>query len=74
MRLQHLCCIAEGAEDYAVNFAQTDPAGWKLSGRHGEADPDFSMVGSDRESKVLGGRKGGMPQMVFEYILEKKRH
>lgn len=59
---------SEGAEDYAVNFAQlTQRAGNFLVGR--EADKDFKwtdLIGK----KVLGGRKGGMPQMVFEYILK----
>ena len=32
--------------------------------------PDFSW--DDLKGKdVLGGRKGGMPEMVFEYILKK---
>ncbi|MDO4325423.1 MAG: ABC transporter substrate-binding protein [bacterium] len=56
-----------GAADYAVNFAQlTQRAGNFLVAR--EPDPDFSwnkLVGK----KVLGGRAGGMPEMVFEYIL-----
>lgn len=60
---------AEGAEDYAVNFAQlTQRAGNFLVAR--EAQPDFKW--SDlKGSEVLGGRAGGMPQMVFEYILKK---
>lgn len=59
----------EGAEDYVVNFAQlTQRAGNFLVSR--EADEDFKMT--DLKGKtVLGGRKGGMPQMVFEYILKK---
>ncbi len=59
----------EGAEDYVVNFAQlTQRAGNFLVSR--EAEEDFSMT--DLKGKtVLGGRKGGMPQMVFEYILKK---
>ena len=59
----------EGAEDYVVNFAQlTQRAGNFLVSR--EADDDFKMT--DLKGKtVLGGRKGGMPQMVFEYILKK---
>lgn len=59
----------EGAEDYVVNFAQlTQRAGNFLVSR--EAEPDFKMT--DLKGKtVLGGRKGGMPQMVFEYILKK---
>lgn len=59
----------EGAKDYVVNFAQlTQRAGNFLVAR--EAMPDFAW--SDLMGKnVLGGRKGGMPQMVFEYILKK---
>jgi len=59
----------EGAEDYVVNFAQlTQRAGNFLVSR--EAEKDFKMT--DLKGKtVLGGRKGGMPQMVFEYILKK---
>lgn len=60
----------EGASDLVVNFAQlTQRAGNFLVGR--EADDDFSweqLKGAD----VLGGRDGGMPEMVFEYILKKK--
>lgn len=59
----------EGSEDYAVNFAQlTQRAGNFLVGR--TAEENFSwqnLVGK----KVLGGREGGMPEMVFEYILKK---
>lgn len=59
----------EGAEDYVVNFAQlTQRAGNFLVAR--EPMPEFSW--SDLMGKnVLGGRKGGMPEMVFEYILKK---
>ena len=59
----------EGASDYVVNFAQlTQRAGNFLVSR--EAEEDFNMT--DLKGKtVLGGRKGGMPQMVFEYILKK---
>lgn len=58
----------EGASDYVVNFAQlTQRAGNFLVAR--EKDDDFSW--EDLKGKtVLGGRKGGMPQMVFEYILK----
>ena len=57
----------EGAKDYVVNFAQlTQRAGNFLVAR--EKNDNFSW--SDlKGSYVLGGRKGGMPQMVFEYIL-----
>lgn len=59
----------EGAEDYVINFAQlTQRAGNFLVAR--EPMPNFSW--SDLQGKnVLGGRKGGMPEMVFEYILKK---
>ena len=59
----------EGASDYAVNFAQlTQRAGNFLVSR--EPIDNFSwdmLTGKD----VLGGRAGGMPEMVFEYILKK---
>lgn len=60
---------AGGAEDYAVNFAQlTQRAGNFLVAR----EPDASFTWDKlRGRKVLGGRAGGMPQMVFEYILKK---
>lgn len=59
----------QGAEDYAVNFAQlTQRAGNFLVSRKPIEDFDWSML---KGSTVLGGRKGGMPQMVFEYILKK---
>ena len=58
----------EGAVDYVVNFAQlTQRAGNFLVSR--EDISDFSWEDL-RGSYVLGGRKGGMPQMVFEYILK----
>lgn len=60
---------AGGTEDYVVNFAQlTQRAGNFLVSR--EPVENFSwdmLVGKD----VLGGRAGGMPEMVFEYILDK---
>lgn len=59
---------AGGTEDYVVNFAQlTQRAGNFLVAR--EPIDNFSwkmLIGKD----VLGGRAGGMPEMVFEYILE----
>lgn len=58
----------EGAQDPVVNFAQlTQRAGNFLVAR--EEMPNFTwedLKGAD----ILGGRKGGMPQMVFEYILK----
>ena len=59
----------EGSDDPAVNFAQlTQRAGNFLVGR--EPEPDFQWENL-KGKKVLGGRAGGMPQMVFEYILKK---
>ena len=57
-----------GASDYVVNFAQlTNRAGNFLVSR--EPIDDFSW-GMLKGKDVLGGRAGGMPQMVFEYILK----
>ena len=57
----------EGANDYVVNFAQlTQRAGNFLVARDNE--PDFKWEDLKGEN-VIGGRKGGMPEMVFEYIL-----
>lgn len=59
---------SQGASDYVVNFAQlTQRAGNFLVAR--EEMEDFTW--EDLKGKeVLGGRKGGMPEMVFEYILK----
>jgi NitT/TauT family transport system substrate-binding protein len=59
----------EGASDLVVNFAQlTQRAGNFLVAR--DADEDFSWE-KLKNKVVLGGRDGGMPEMVFEYILKK---
>ena len=59
----------EGATDPVVNFAQlTQRAGNFLVAR--EKMQDFKWEDL-KDKKVLGGRKGGMPEMVFEYILRK---
>lgn len=59
---------SEGASDYAVNFAQlTQRAGNFLVGR--TENPSFTWADL-KETEVLGGRAGGMPEMVFEYILK----
>lgn len=58
----------EGANDIVVNFAQlTQRAGNFLVAR--EEMEDFSWEDL-KGHLVLGGRKGGMPEMVFEYILK----
>lgn len=60
----------QGAEDYVVNFAQlTQRAGNFLVSR--DLNEDFKWENLEGKT-VLGGRKGGMPQMVFEYILKNK--
>lgn len=58
-----------GTDDYVVNFAQlTQRAGNFLVSREPIEDFSWNML---RDKDVLGGRAGGMPQMVFEYILRK---
>ena len=59
----------EGTADPVVNFAQlTQRAGNFVVGR--EKDNSFTWE-KLKNKEVLGGRKGGMPEMVFEYILKK---
>ena len=60
---------AGGSKDYVVNFAQlTQRAGNFLVSREPIENFDWEML---KGTEVLGGRAGGMPQMVFEYILKK---
>lgn len=60
---------SQGEENYFINFAQlTQRAGNFLVGRKAEENFEWSSL---KGKKILGGRKGGMPQMVFEYILKK---
>src|SRR5699024_8916415 len=60
----------EGRDDYLMTFAQlTNKDGSFLLGR--EPDPNFTfdkLIGKD----VIGGRKGGMPEMTFEYVLRQE--
>ena len=59
----------EGATDAVVNFAQlTQRAGNFLVAR--EEMPDFKWEDL-KDKKVLGGRKGGMPEMVFFFFFRK---
>lgn len=59
----------QGAEDYVVNFAQlTQRAGNFIVSREPVENFDFRMLIG---KTILGGRAGGMPEMVFEYILKK---
>lgn len=59
----------EGASDVVLNFAQlTQRAGNFLVAR----EPAENFAWSDLKGKnVLGGRAGGMPEMVFEFVLRK---
>ncbi len=60
----------EGAEDYVVNFAQlTQRAGNFLVSK--DLNEEFSW-NNIKGKTVIGGRAGGMPEMVFEYILKKQ--
>ncbi len=60
----------EGASDYVVNFAQlTQRAGNFLVSRDMNEEFTWNNV---KGKTVIGGRAGGMPQMVFEYILKKQ--
>lgn len=60
---------AENSADYVINFAQlTQRAGNFLVAR--ESLPNFKWTDL-KGKKVLGGRAGGMPQMLLEYILKK---
>ena len=58
----------EGNSDYAVNFAQlTQRAGNFLVSRKPIDDFSWDMLNG---TTILGGRAGGMPEMVLEYILK----
>lgn len=60
----------QGEDDYVVNFAQlTQRAGNFLVSRNMD-ETDFQWTNLKGKT-VIGGRAGGMPEMVFEYILKK---
>lgn len=61
----------EGATDAVINFAQlTQRAGNFLIAREPMANFKWTDL---KGTTVLGGRAGGMPQMVFEFVLKKNR-
>jgi NitT/TauT family transport system substrate-binding protein len=61
----------EGKEDYAVVFAQlTKRDGSFLVGR--EPEPDFKWENLDGKY-IIGGRKGGVPEMTLEYVLRQHK-
>ncbi len=60
----------EGKENYAKSFAQlTQRAGNFLVARESMPDFTWDLV---RGKTIIGGRLGGMPEMVLEYILKEK--
>lgn len=60
---------AQGATDPVINFAQlTKTDGTFLVSREKIDDFDWEML---KDSTFLGQRKGGMPQMVGEFVLKK---
>lgn len=55
-------------DDYAINFAQlTQKDGSFLVGREKDDDFTFDKL---KGKTVIGGRKGGMPEMTLEYVLK----
>ncbi|MEC2161095.1 ABC transporter substrate-binding protein [Virgibacillus halodenitrificans] len=59
----------QNSKDYAINFAQlTQTDGTFLVAK--EPKPDFQWEDL-KDSTFLGQRKGGMPQMVGEFVLKK---
>ncbi|MGM9858998.1 MAG: ABC transporter substrate-binding protein [Bacilli bacterium] len=58
-----------GQEDYAINFAQlTQKDGSFLLARDPIENFTFDML---KGKTIIGGRKGGMPEMTLEYVLKK---
>ena len=57
-----------GQKDYAVNFAQlTQKDGSFLLGRDKVDNFSYDML---KGKTIIGGRKGGMPEMTLEYVLK----
>ena len=57
-----------GQQDYAVNFAQlTQKDGSFLLGREKIDNFSYDML---KGKTIIGGRKGGMPEMTLEYVLK----
>ncbi|MDD4371839.1 MAG: ABC transporter substrate-binding protein [Anaerostipes sp.] len=60
----------QGNKDYAVNFAQlTQRAGNFLVSRKPIKNFNWNQL---KGKTLIGGRKGGMPQMILEFILKKE--
>lgn len=61
--------FVNGNKDYAINFAQlTQKDGSFLLGRNKIENFTIDML---KGSTIIGGRKGGMPEMTLEYVLKK---
>lgn len=61
--------LAEGREDHPIVFAQlTKRDGSFLVGRE-DTDFDWSDL---KGSTIIGGRKGGVPEMTLEYVMGQK--
>ncbi|WDV48250.1 ABC transporter substrate-binding protein [Clostridiaceae bacterium M8S5] len=59
----------QGKKDYAVNFAQlTQKDGSFLVGKEKDGSFTFAKL---KGKTIIGGRKGGMPEMTLEYVLKK---
>ena len=59
----------QGREDYVINFAQlTQKDGSFLVGREKDTNFTFDKLSG---KTILGGRKGGVPEMTLEYTLKK---
>ena len=57
-----------GQQDYALNFAQlTQKDGSFLLGREKNDNFSYDML---KGKTIIGGRKGGMPEMTLEYVLK----
>jgi len=60
----------EGKEDHAIAFAQlTQRAGNFLVSRENEDNFSWENL---KGKTVIGGRTGGMPEMVLEYVIKEK--
>ncbi len=60
----------QGKDDYVINFAQlTQKDGSFLVGR--QPDPNFTWD-KVKGKTIIGGRKGGVPEMTLEYVLKNK--
>lgn len=58
----------QGRDDYVINFAQlTQRDGSFLVGREKDENFTFDKL---KGKTVIGGRKGGMPEMTLEYVLK----